>query len=486
MLKKLLSKLTQNIGLKLLAMVFAIALWLLVVNTDDPKMTRRFTSSVTMENASYLSDQGIYYELADGSNTISFDVTAKRSYMDQLSSTDFRVVADLKNTELVADSDIATVPVEITALRYSTQVAVSGYAKKIQLSVDDLQKSQFIVSPQIAGTLGDGKELGTLTATPNLVTVSGPKAVVTEIDHIYAVVDVTGVTSDVTVACLPIAYNADGDVVDSGNISYNVSTVTVSLTVLDTKDVGIVCGYTGEPASGYNLREISVSPQTVTVKGKSQALNSITSINIPASALDISSARGDVTTTVDVAEYLPGGVVVSGDSKVTLNANIVEEASKALTLYVSNITVLNVPEGYDASIRETSAQVNISGLESDIEKVTSSTLTGTIDATGFQPGENRGKVSLDLSTGISYDNIYMSVTLTRKGESYDSETADESGSDTYNNAEESAGEEQAGEGEISDGSSDGASDDISGAADQTDSPGDNTGSTDEAGEEITE
>lgn len=428
-LKGLFNTITNNIGLKLLAVVFAVALWFVVVNTDDPKITKRYTSSITLENSDYLTDQGKYFELLDGGNTISFDVTAKRSYMDQLSSTDFRVVADLKNTEIEADSDVATVPIEILPQRYASQVTVSGYSKKIQLLIDDLLRGQFIVSPQITGSLSEGRELGSVTATPNLVTVYGPETVIGEIDHIGAVVDVTDLISDVTVACIPIAYDADGNVIETGRAEYNVSTVTVSVSVLDTKTVGVVCSYSGEPADGYSLKEIKFSPSSVNVKGRAQALNSITSVNIPAQALDITSARGDVTQVVDASEYLPTGVTVVGDGKITVTAVIDEEISKSFTLFTSNIAVLNVPEDYRAVFRDSLVQVVLTGPEDEINKINSQSLAGTVDATGFQPGENRAKILLDLASGVTCDEIFASVSLIKENVDETEATGDEENAD---------------------------------------------------------
>ncbi len=49
--KKILSSITHNLGYKLLSLLFAGVLWIFVVNYDDPKMTKNFTSSVSLENA---------------------------------------------------------------------------------------------------------------------------------------------------------------------------------------------------------------------------------------------------------------------------------------------------------------------------------------------------------------------------------------------------------------------------------------------------
>ena len=52
---------TNNFGLKLLAALFAVILWLVVVNIDDPKISQRFSATVVIENAEYLTDQGKYF-----------------------------------------------------------------------------------------------------------------------------------------------------------------------------------------------------------------------------------------------------------------------------------------------------------------------------------------------------------------------------------------------------------------------------------------
>ena len=49
MLKNLAKKLTNNLGLKVLALLFAIALWIVVVNIDDPVKPAQYTISVTQD-----------------------------------------------------------------------------------------------------------------------------------------------------------------------------------------------------------------------------------------------------------------------------------------------------------------------------------------------------------------------------------------------------------------------------------------------------
>ena len=90
MLNKIFKWMTNNLGLKILAVIFASVLWLAVVNIDDPKTTRTFTTTVSVENNDYLTENGKYYEIVNNSNTVTFKVSGKRSYLERMSNIDFK------------------------------------------------------------------------------------------------------------------------------------------------------------------------------------------------------------------------------------------------------------------------------------------------------------------------------------------------------------------------------------------------------------
>ena len=62
MLRKIAKKLTNNIGLKILAAIFAVTMWLVVLNIDDPIKGKTVTTSVTFENESYITSMGKCYD----------------------------------------------------------------------------------------------------------------------------------------------------------------------------------------------------------------------------------------------------------------------------------------------------------------------------------------------------------------------------------------------------------------------------------------
>lgn len=436
MLRQAWKVITNNIGLKLLAAVFAVILWLVVINIDDPKISQRFTASVMIENADYLTDQGKYFEVLDNTNTIVFTVTAKRSYMEKLSSTDFKAVANMENAAIDYENGTGKVPIEVTALRYSTQVTISKAAQNLEIALDNLAQEQFIVNVETTGTLPEGCALGEVAVSPNLLKVSGPESVVSQIDHVVASIDVTGMTEDVVASVIPMLYDSEGNAIDKSELTLNLSTVTVTAKILDIKDVSLIFNVSGTPAEGYAYMSMEFEPKTIAIKGTASALNTVTAINIPESALDISGAKEDITQVIDVAEYLPNGVTAAdaANAKVTVTVHIAKLSTKTINLLPSMIDVLNLPEGYELQINNSLVRITVSGIDEDIAALDSASIVASIDASQLTLGTHEVEVVLELDEGIYYEPVTVSVTVSEEGaDETEDEPVDEPNDEENNN-----------------------------------------------------
>ena len=434
---------TNNFGLKLLAALFAVILWLVVVNIDDPKISQRFSATVVIENAEYLTDQGKYFEVLDDTNTIVFTVTAKRSYIEKLSNTDFKAVSNMENAAIDNESGTGKVPIEVTALRYSSLVTISKATQNLEIALDNLAQDQFIVGVETSGTLPEGCALGEVTVSPNLLKVSGPESVVSSIDHVTASIDVTNMTSDVVASVIPILYDSDGNVIDKNELTLNMSTVTVTVRILDIKDVALIFNVTGTPADGYAYMDMEYEPKTIAIKGTASSLNNVTAINIPENALDISGARGDITQVIDVSEYLPSGVTVADQSqvKVKVTVHIAQLSTKVVNLFPSSIRVLNLPEGYKLSFDNSVIRVTVSGIAEDIAALDTDSIVASIDAGQLTPGTHEVEVALDLDENLYHEPVRVTVTVTE--ETTDEPTTDEP--DTNEPGDEPTEDEETGQ-----------------------------------------
>ena len=213
MLKNLTKKLTNNLGLKVLAVLFAIALWIVVVNIDDPVKPAQYTISVTQDNMDYLTSNGKYSETLGGKNTVTFTASAKRSILEKLSNTDFTAVADMEKIEYVEGDGVCRVPITITCSKYnSNTVTISSKQQYLDVTVEDLGNVQKKITAGTEGTVMDGCALGDVSiVTSNLLKISGPSSVTSQISTVVATINVDGMSSDVTDTVVPVLYDADGN-----------------------------------------------------------------------------------------------------------------------------------------------------------------------------------------------------------------------------------------------------------------------------------
>ncbi|MBQ3786759.1 MAG: hypothetical protein II799_05740, partial [Lachnospiraceae bacterium] len=152
---------THNTLLKFLSLVVAFILWLIVVNYDDPTVTKTYSSiPVEFLNPDVLTDNGKVYDIVDDSGMVSVQVKAKRSVQNLLSRDDFKATADLG--KLFPDN---TVPVEVKAVRFADRIdAVTLKGKgSIALVIDDFKERQFNIQVETTGDIYEGYMVGNVS-----------------------------------------------------------------------------------------------------------------------------------------------------------------------------------------------------------------------------------------------------------------------------------------------------------------------------------
>ncbi|MBO5372902.1 MAG: hypothetical protein J6A75_09295 [Lachnospiraceae bacterium] len=415
MVNKITKWITNDFGLKILAVVFASVLWLAVVNIDDPKITRSFTATVSVENADYLAGIGKCYEIVNNSNTVSFKVTGKRSYLERMSNADFKAVADLETIE-----EMSRVPIEISPQRYSGNVTIASKVYYLELAVEDMVSLPFVIGVNTQGEVAEDKALGDTTVSPTLLRVSGPESVVEIIDTVTANVNVEGMSADMTDSVIPTLYDKDGNEIDRSELTFNVQNVMVSVQILDTKDVTLNFQTTGTLAEGYEYVGIEYNPQTVKIKGVSSVLNTINSITVPPEVLDLTGAAGNLKKEVDVSAYLPEGVdlVDHAQAQISVVVNVAQHERRVFEVPTANITVTNLAKRYEVEFLKDSVKVEIEGQTAALDELDASTLTGNIDVSGMTLGEHTVTLQLNLDERFKQTKavtVTIDIALTETG-----------------------------------------------------------------------
>ena len=108
-------KFTDNLGLKIIAVIFAAFLWLIVVNLDNHVSTQTFSEvPVTIINEDIILSAGDTYQVL-GEEKVSVVVSATRQVRQKLTKEDIVATADIKEM----DTSTGLVPIKISIPNYA-------------------------------------------------------------------------------------------------------------------------------------------------------------------------------------------------------------------------------------------------------------------------------------------------------------------------------------------------------------------------------
>lgn len=383
-------KLLNNWSLKIISLVLAFILWFVVVQIDDPQDDQDMGNiSVKLVNTELLAQENKVYEILDGTDTVRVTAYAPKSVFSQLRSSDIIAEADISRL-----TDINTVPITLSSTNRNV-ASLSGSHDSVKLTVEEKASKYVTLMSSTVGTVAEGYVVSGLTPDQNRIEVSGPKSAVEQVKYAGAEIDVTEATSNLTANVDIRLYDGDGNPVERSNLMKNVNYVRMSVEVLATKEVPVVLETAGTPADGYMATGVvECNPMVVQIAGSAYNLTRINEIAIPAEELDITGEKENVIRSIDLREYLPGSIRFADSNfngNVTATVYIEPIVRKTLQIAMSELKVVNVPEGYDAEIREPAEDVvfvEFSGLNEQIQALQSGTAAGTVDIDAWMDKQN--------------------------------------------------------------------------------------------------
>ena len=108
------NKLWNNLGLKIMAVIFSILLWLVAVNINDPVERKVFRDvRVETRNTNLLTDENKLYKVLDDTDTVTVTVRASRSVLENINVSDITATADFSELSFTN-----TVPIKLSVNKY--------------------------------------------------------------------------------------------------------------------------------------------------------------------------------------------------------------------------------------------------------------------------------------------------------------------------------------------------------------------------------
>lgn len=390
------------------SVIVAFAIWLIIMINQNPDMERTFTNvpvNINLENT-YASENNLEI-IGDISEQKFTVVVGGPSYVvGTLKLSDLYVYASAATVNEPGEYKLTVAGAANTVLNDYRVLSVSP--QTVTVNFDYVDTKEFTIKPIARGA---SAVAGLIAETPvvsgiesGTVTIKGPRSVMSQIETVeaYAVVNSVLSESKTYDAELRIL-DAKGEKVDTKNLTLSTEKVSVTVPVSKKKTVNVIADFTNLPA-GFNKESIpyEIDHKTVTIIGKPDAINKITSINL--SAIDISSVS-KTANKFDVSAKLPEGVrLLDTIEKFTVTIDINNYKYSEKTVDVSKFDYTNLGSGLKVTFGAAVKGVKICGPSNSVRYTTSDNLRAKVDLSNLSVGEHT--VTLTIKS-TRYNNVWQ-------------------------------------------------------------------------------
>lgn len=404
---------TNNLGLKILALLVSVGLWIIAININDPVSENTYTVNVSLQNAGVLSSAGKYFEVKDNSDRIKVVVRGTRTALSQFNQADIVATADL--SKITEDN---LVPIDLSTTKQSDKIeGIRSDSQYVKLALEDVRRLQMPIEVKVLNDPQDGYILGSTQTSQNVVIISGPESIINQVESAAVEIDVSGATTDVKIS-LPIhLYSKEDDIIDTTKVNMSVQEISTTASILQKAVVPLIAIPQGAPTQGYVLNGIMEGlPTEITIAGKSNIVSKIPYIDISES-LDVNDIYQNTSYEININDYLPDGVSMVGNvgnnGILDISVGVDKESERTIVLDPEAIQVIGVPEGYSATVSdlEDDVEVPVSGLKSLLDTVDESKLVPVINVDKYLSNNGltieKGHIDIPLDITLP-DNVRLS------------------------------------------------------------------------------
>jgi YbbR domain-containing protein len=298
--------LKNNNVVKVVAFFLALMLWVYVTG-DALRPGEDITRTFRNVPLSWLN---LNDELAimNIPSEIDVDLRGRADILDNITPQNLKVFVDMKDLgegqhHLTPNAEV---PRGVRVLFYRPQ--------QVTIELEEIEAPQKPVNLEIIGEHKEGLVMGEPRILPNSVFVRGPRSILANVFQVKAVVDVHQADGDKVQVVPVVAVTEDGQEVEGVVVNPAMVEVLIPFTQ-PQKAVPVRVPLEGDPAEGYQIRQIDIHPATVTIQGKVELLEKIT--EVITSPVVVSEAMETIT--VELTLIAPPGVELLSMDKVTVD-----------------------------------------------------------------------------------------------------------------------------------------------------------------------
>lgn len=292
---------------KLLCLIAACALWVYVMNEQNPQVENTYTVPVETRNL----DRSLV--ATNVPSTVKVKVRMSRSDMIYMRSDNIKAYVDLTG---ITDGDYPNTPIHVSVPGDESVVSVTP--KTFDLNVDTYAVKTLPANVQIFGTPETNFSVESKKVTPDTITIAGSSSMIAKADRAVVSVNIAGKEKSFTEFDSVNILDADGNTVTGLDIM--PSQVKVAVKMKEATKLGnlpIRIDTKGEPAKGYKVGRITITPPVATITAPISFFSNNKTLDLD--PIDVTGASADIHQVVNVNVPSGGSVAVP---KVTVVVEI--------------------------------------------------------------------------------------------------------------------------------------------------------------------
>ena len=369
---------TRDLGLKIVALVFAVILWAYVLVALNPVRSKSIDDvTITLEGYTDLLSRNLILVNSD-LGLADVEVNATITNHADLDASRVNCRASLGT---ISAAGTYRLPLSAT-VQSNLGTVVSVDPKTVTVEVDNLVVKTVPVKLELTGTLPEGYEI-VGESMASTITVEGAARYIEPAVRAVATVDLTGRTENLEESVDVVFYDKDDNELTVVTRSQNTPNVTVRLSLSAYKRVAVQQAVSLTDDTYFTLTS-EVSPATVVIYGDSDVLSAIDSLATQSLVLPAEES----IVSEELSLILPDGVSLKrGQSNyVSLSASVTErKGERTLEVPLSYTNLRNdmvIADGAPTFVTVTAA-----GPLRQLEQLTADLYTVQVDLSGLGPGE---------------------------------------------------------------------------------------------------
>ena len=403
----------------LLSLLVSLGMWLYVVNYISPESEATFYNiPVVFEGETVLTTERNLMITDISSTTVNMKISGNRSDLNKINSSNIIVKVNLSQVYDPGETHLNytySFPGDVSQSALNVE---NKFPSAITITTDTKLTKEVPVKVVYSGSAPEGfiSDTENVALDKNFVTVTGPSTVVNLIDHARIDLDLSNQRETISDHFVYTLCDKDGQPVDAEQIVTDVGEIYLNLIIQRFQEVKLMLNVTyGGGATEVNTK-IQLAPETIRVSGSEKVLESLTELVV--GSVDLSTIESDTSLTFPIT--LPEGVTnLSGVTEMTASIDFDNLLIKKFA--VSNIKVVNVPEGMEYDLMNEALEVTLRGNALLIGTLEPDDISIVVDLSDKEAGTFTVKASIVIgkSTHTSIGEMgthSVSVTLAEASE----------------------------------------------------------------------